>query len=308
LPPKKADTIGIDMNQTILRESVMEAPVKKGNLWRVIVAKPGKGSSGTYSAEVFKRDAAKMLPPGAQAFINHDEARKPTDMIGVYEKGGSWDDDLQAVVSDLRVFEHWGSFVEEVGPHCGISLYALGEQDDEGNVTAFVEDVYNGADLVARPGLVGSGIAEKLYESALAASAKSSAELSAQERKETMEMDEKAIEAINALTAQVSALVSSSTAKVEAEAQHEADEKAVEEALATRMASIEAIEAAREELLPSQVKHLMAEAKTGKDVAPLIEAAKEVAAEAKASVESGPVGRVLGEAKTVSYEIGGWSK
>ncbi|MCK9599210.1 MAG: hypothetical protein M0R06_09230, partial [Sphaerochaeta sp.] len=86
--------------------------------------------------------------------------------------------------------------------------------------------------------------------------------------------------------------------------QREADEKAVEEAVATRMASIEAIEAARENLLPSQVKHLMAEAKAGTDVAPLIKAAEEVATEAKAAVETGAVGRVLGESQ--EFRVGSW--
>lgn len=289
------------MTQTILRESVMEAPVKKGNRWRVIVAKPGTGSSGKYSPEVLERDAQKMLPAGAQSFFTHDEKRDPRDMVGVYPEGGFWSKEDQAVVAELDVFEPWKSLVEQLAPHVGMSLYALGEKDDDDNVTQFFEDPYNGADIVSRPGLKGSGFDQKLYEEARAASEKPSAESSALIGKETMEMDEKVIEALDRLTTQVSALVSASNAKVEEDAQRKADEDAVEKAVAERMASIEAIEAAREVLLPSQVKHLMAEAKTGKDIAPLIEAAKEVATEAKASVESGPTGRVFGEAAETKY-------
>lgn len=277
-----------------LRESVAEAPVKTGNRWRVVVARPGQGSSGKYSAEVFRRDAHKMLPKGAQAFINHDESRNPKDMIGVYPDGGRFDEAEGVVVADLEVFSHWKEFVEEVGPHCGISLYAMGEIDEDGNVISFTEDRYNGADLVARPGLEGSGLAEKLYEAARLASEEPSAEPSAQERKE-QEMDEKAIEAINALTAQVSALVSANTTKAEENAQVEANENAIKEAVDAYAAKVEAIEAARESLLPSQVQHLMAEAKAGKDVAPLIEQAKAVTAEAKQVLtESAGAGRTLG--------------
>ena len=70
------------MNVKRIHESVAEAPVKSGNRWRVIVARPGVGSSGKYSEEVFKRDAAKIVPPNAQAYVNHDVKRDPREMIG----------------------------------------------------------------------------------------------------------------------------------------------------------------------------------------------------------------------------------
>ena len=89
-----------------IRESVSEAPVKKGNRWRVIVARPGKGSSGTYSEDLFRRDAAKLIPAGAQSFINHGE-RDPEKMIGVFPDGGYFDESEKAVVADLEVFPHW---------------------------------------------------------------------------------------------------------------------------------------------------------------------------------------------------------
>lgn len=284
--------------QTILRESVTEPPVKRGNRWRVIVARPGKGSSGTYSAEVFRRDAHKIVPSGAQSYINHDPDRNPKDMIGFYPEAARWDEDAQAVVAEMEVFSHWEGFVSEVGPHCGISLYALGEIDEDGNVLSFMEDKFNGADLVARPGLEGSGLAEKLYEAAKQASVnKPGVEPSAQEGKDT-EMDEKVLEAIAALQTDISALKSAQTAKAEENAQAEADEVAVKEAVAEYAAKVEAIEAARESLLPSQVKHLMAEAKDGREVAPLIETYKAQVVEAKevlTAQESG-AGRLMGGA------------
>lgn len=266
--------------QLTLRESISEAPVKKGNRWRVVVARPGQGSSGFYSEELFRRDAHKIVSAGAQSFINHDDARNPKDMIGVFPEAAHWDESEKAVIAELEVFSHWSAFVEEVGPHCGISLYALGEADAEGNVTAITEDRLNGADLVSRPGLIGSGLAEKLYESAQQAVENTPAK-SAAERKDN-EMEEKVVEALAALTAQVSALVADKeSAKVE-KAQVEADATAVAEALDAYEASVKAIDEA--DLLAPQREALLSAAKRGEDITSAIESAKAVKEAAEAAV------------------------
>lgn len=290
------------MTETILRESVTEAPVKSGNRWRVIVAKPGQGSSGHYSEDVFRRDAAKIIQPGAQSFINHDDSRNPKDMIGVFPEAAYWDETEKAVVAELQVFSHWEAFVNEVGPHCGISLYAMGEQDDEGNVTAFIEDRLNGADLVARPGLVGSGLAEKLYESAKAlAVTKTSDTVSLDEnRKEIME------EKLDKLIELMTSLVAEKAVKADEAAQVEADTRAVEAAVAAFEAAVVQIDSA--DLLPSQVESLRQAAKSGQDVAPLIEAAKKVKEDALAAVrtaEGAVAGRDFGGDKVTRF--GAWS-
>ena len=288
------------MTEKILRESVTEPPVKTGKRWRVIVARPGQGSSGNYSEEVFRRDAHKIIAPGGQAFINHDDSRNPKDMLGVYPEGSFWSEEDKAVVSELSVFSHWEAFVDEVGPHCGISLYALGEQDDQGNVTAFIEDRLNGADLVARPGLVGSGLAEKLYESAIAGSGKTTT--TAVEERERNKMDEKVVEALEALTAQVASLVTDRKESVAAEAQTEADATAIAEALASFKAAVKAVDEA--ELLDVQRESILAAAERGDDVAPLIEQAVAIKKAAEESVtarlgESAP-GREFGARKVES--------
>ena len=286
--------------EKILRESVTEPPVKTGKRWRVIVARPGQGSSGNYSEELFRRDAHKIIAPGGQAFINHDDSRNPKDMLGVYPEGSFWSEEDKAVVSELSVFSHWEAFVDEVGPHCGISLYALGEQDDQGNVTAFIEDRLNGADLVARPGLVGSGLAEKLYESAIAGSGKTTT--TAVEGKERNKMDEKVVEALEALTAQVASLVTDRKKSEAAEAQTEADATAIAEALASFKAAVKAVDEA--ELLDVQRESILAAAERGDDVAPLIEQAVAIKKAAEESVtarlgESAP-GREFGARKVES--------
>ena len=283
-----------------LKESTAEAPVKKGKRWRVIVARPGKGSSGTYSEEMFRRDAENIIAPGGQSFINHDDTRNPKDMIGVYPEGSFWSEEDNAVVSELEVFSHWEKFVEEVGPHCGISLYALGEADEDGNVTKIIPDRLNGADLVARPGLIGSGLAEKLYESAISHSDERTAEVAGENRKKNMEKE--ILDALNGVKDALNALTSdkaekaTATAKVEADA--EAAKIAAEQAVQAYSAAVEAVDAA--DLFESQRKSILAAAAKGEDVSELISEAKAVKEEAvKAVKESASQddahGVVLGE-------------
>lgn len=279
---------------TILRESITDAPTRNGNRWRVIVARPGKGTSGTYSEELFRRDGHKIISKGGQAFINHDDSRNPKDMIGIYPEGSFWSEEDKAVVSELETFTHWTDFVNEVGPHCGMSLYALGEQDESGNITEIFEDRLNGCDLVARPGLVGSGLAEKLYESAKAQDSEETTTTAVEERKDD-NMDEKVMEALAAIQTALASLVSERKSESDKDAQHEADAKAVEAAVAAYDAAVKAIDEA--ELLAPQVEALRARAIKGEEVAPLIEEAKAIrsAALEAAKTSDAPNGRVLGE-------------
>lgn len=292
------------MSNTLhLKESTAEAPVKKGKRWRVIVARPGKGSSGTYSEELFRRDAHKIIAPGAQSFINHDSTRNPKDMIGIFPEAAYFDEGEKAVVAELEVFSHWEKFVDEVGPHCGISLYALGEADEDGNVTAIVEDRLNGADLVSRPGLVGSGLAEKLYESAIAHSEEKPSVTVAQESNGDELMEEK----LDKLIDLMSSLVSEKKTEDSAKAQVEADEAVAEARVESFAAAVKAVDEA--DLFDSQRETILEAAKKGADVSALIESAKTVKAEALEAVkesaeQDGTVGVVLGESAT---KFGAWA-
>lgn len=291
------------MTKIELRESTQAAPVKSGNRWRVIVARPGVGSSGTYSEELFRRDAEKIIAPGGQMFINHDISRNPKDMLGTYPQGSYWDEDEKVVVAEAEIFSHWKDFVEEVGPHCGVSLFAMGESDEDGNITAIIEDPLNGADLVARPGLKGSGLAEKLYESAIKHdSGKPSATVAQEDGRNNMEKVEKAL-------ADLTDLVKTLVAKEETAKAHEAQVKADEaEAVARVEAFATAVEALdKAELLDVQRAEILEAAKKGADVAPLIESAikvRDAALEAvKAKDADSGQGRIIGEAAST---FGAW--
>lgn len=280
------------MTEINLRESVAEAPVKKGDRYRVIIARPGQGSSGYYSEELFRRDAQKLIPPGAQAFINHGE-RDPEKMVGIYPDGGYFDEDDKAVVGDLQVFKHWESWMAEVAPHVGVSLYALGNADEEGQVTEILEDPYNGADIVARPGLKGSKI-DKLYESAVAHSEEKPSVTVAQESNGDELMEEK----LDKLIDLMSSLVAEKKTEDSAKAQVEADEAVAEARVESFAAAVKAVDEA--DLFDSQRETILEAAKKGADVSALIESAKTVKAEALEAVkesaeQDGTPGVILGE-------------
>lgn len=292
------------MTKTItLQETTAAPPVKKGNRWRVIAARPGQGSSGFYSEDLLREQGPAAFEKNAQSFINHDVSRNPKDLIGIFPEGFYFDEDEKALVGELQVFSHWVDFVEEVAPHVGMSLFAAGEVDEDGNVVRLIPDRQNGVDLVSRPGLIGSGIAEKLYESAVHASSNEPGVNAAREGKETMELEkqvEELTKTVGDLAEHVKSLVSTQVAEAEQTAQVEADEAAVAEALDAFESRVAAINA-EESLLPSQRKALIAEAKRGADVEPLIAEAKAIVEEARAgfaasSEDEGIVhGRVLGE-------------
>ena len=298
------------MNPTRLHESVAEAPVKNGDTYRVVVARPGQGSSGFYSEDLFRRDAHKIIAPGGQAFIGHNEDRSVKDLIGVYPNGSRWDEDEKAVVSELKVFKHWQEFVNEVFEHVGVSLYALGEADTDGNVTAFIEDAYNGADLVARPGLAGSrieGLAEQLYEAAKALSSVEKPGVTSAQEIGKLSMEKDVEERFTALEALLQTLVAKEQDSKAEAAQAEADKDAGRKAVEAYDAAVIAIDAA--DLPEKVVESLRAQAKEGKDVTALIEQAvaiKEASEEAITARlgESAP-GREFGGDKVTKF--GAWS-
>lgn len=287
------------MTITYFTEAVSEAPVKKGNgRWLVAIATPGQGSSGHYSEDMLKEYGPVAFPAGAKSFINHDSTRNPKDMIGTYPDGAFWDDDRKQLMGELEVFTHWDSFVSEVGPHCGISIYMAGESDEDGNVTKLIEDRQNGADLVSYPGLVGSGLVEML-ESARAGSETPPAN-SAEDTNDGKDATRMTDEQFTELKSMFADAIATKTAEAQVTAQVEADEAAVAEAVEAFEAASELIDTA--DLTSAQKKALRAEAKKGSDVAPLIEAA--VALKAEILQESGAevvAGRVVRAESNASF-------
>ena len=296
----------------LLKESGASALAKSGSRWRATLAVAGQGSSGFYTEEVLREFGPSALAPGAHAYVGHpteqNPGRNPKDLIGTYPDGATYEEGV-GLVGELDVLPHWADFVEAVAPHTGLSIYMMGEQDADGNVTSLLPDRQNAVDLVSYAGLEGSGLATKLYESAHAASEQNTGVTSAQDQKEG-KMDKEILEAVQALASAFTTFVTESkaaaTSVVKAEADADAVEKAVESAVDAYSEKVTAINGA--DLLPSQVESLLADAKLGKDVAPLIESAKKIVTEAKGFVsEQAGFGRVVeGAGATADYSVEGW--
>ena len=286
------------MSVAQLVEATASTLSKKGNRWKVVLAKGGQqGSSGYYSEDVLREDGPAALPAGSKAFINHDPKRDPRDMFGFYPEGASYEEGV-GLVAELEVFPHYKELVEHIAPHAGLSIYMMGEKDEDDNITRLLFDRTNSVDLVSFAGLEGSGITEKLYESARAASSKPGATAAPGEMEINMEIKDLVI-AVEALTKSLALVVdfiaeqrtAADAAVAEAEAKAATAEQEKDAAIESYSAAVKAVAEAK--LLPSQESEILAAAKAGQDIAPLVESAKKVIEEAKSAVAEKVDGYVI---------------
>ena len=294
------------MTVKFFTEAISEAPVKRDNgRWLVAIATPGQGSSGYYSEDMLKEYGPVAFPAGAKSFINHEGTRNPKDMIGTYPEGAYWDDERKQLMGELETFSHWKAFVEEVGPHCGMSIYMAGESDKDGNVTKLIENRQNGADLVSYPGLEGSGLVEML-ESARSVASENPPVALAEETPEGKDATRMTEEQFNELKTLLTAAIATKTAEAQETAQVDADETLAAERVDAFESAVEAIDAA--DLTAAQKKALRAEAKKGVDVSALIEAQVALKAEIlqESAVEAPAGGRVITAGETFTTK-GLWS-
>ena len=298
---------------TLIQEQSAKLVERAGSRWLVNVITPGPGSSGFYAEDILARDAAAAFPAGTKMWFKHpsfDEGpgdRDPRDQWGVMEEDARWDESRGAVVSTVRVLDHWASIVNSLGEQADLSIYAWAEADDQGNITALLPHRTNSVDIVSYPGRPGSGLQQQI-EAAREAAPKPTVEASAEE-KEDAAMDEKDIAAIAGAVSTAIAetfkpvldFVNESTAKAGAEAQAKVDAEALdaatEKARNEFAAAVEKIDAA--DLLEPIAESLKAKAKSGAEISEseITEAVKQSkalveAAEARAGVARGGYGTV----------------
>lgn len=298
-----------------LVETASSALTKSGGRWRVVVAKPGQGTSGYYSESVLRDYGPAALPAGSKSYINHDPKRDPRDLLGFFPDGAVYEEGT-GLVAELEVLPHYRELVEAVAPHTGMSLYMMGEADEDDNIVSLLPNRINSCDLVGYPGLEGSGVVEKLYEAARMAAPNEPAVIVAEEKETSMdEKDIKAVaaataaavaESIKPLVAFISETATKQTQEVQAQADADAVASAVESALAGYQEKVDAIDAA--ELLETQAARIKAEALKGADVTSLIESAKADKEAARvAFAESGNGGGYVAADDTAKYEFPkGW--
>lgn len=275
--------------------------------WSAVFLTEGQGSSGNWLRETIERDGPAALPKGSRCFVTHNRLENgepdPFRMWGVLAEDARYDGDGK-LVGEIDILPSWIDRVEEVAPHTALSVYLMGESDENGDVTQIFQDVQNGVDMVVHPGREGSSLVEKLYESATGHSEDRPGARQAEHKENKLEKEE--FEAvIKPLADAVAALVAKDEAGKAAEAQAKADEAAVTSAVEAYDAKVKAI--AEAGLPEVQAESLRAAAKAGQDVAPLIEAAKTlkaaIEADLKESANDDGAGRILGEAAT---KFGAW--
>lgn len=280
------------MKPKLLIESAQTATKTANGRYRAILAVPGKGSSGTYSAAVLERYGPTAFPPGMKAYINHDDKRDARDLLGFYPEGARWDPEEGkegALVSELEPLPSKADFVEEVAPHVALSLFAMGKDDGRGNITELIAHRMNGVDMVGYGGLEGSQLGSKISEEAISLLQERAAASADHERKEESmtpeEMKALLAEALKPVAASVEKLEAAEAARVaaaEAATKGTEDKPTVEEGIAEYAKAAELVREAK--LFPKQEAAILGAAAKGEDITKLLEDAKAVRDEATTAI------------------------
>lgn len=304
------------MSSKLLSESPPSTLARSGSLWSATLLTPGKGSSGFYSEAMLEANAAAAFPKGTKHWFGHPEdpaaQRDPRDQWGVLTEDASYEPG-KGIVGKIQVLPHWQTVVESLAEagQADLSIWAMGEADDSGNVTALLPDRQNSVDLVGYPGRPGSALTSQMLESARALGASPRTEASGGHPKEgSMEIAE-LVEAVKANTTAITALVAEQKAATDAAKKSEATAadtaSAIESALARYNVQAKAIDDAK--LFESQVTDLKARALKGEDVTALIESAKTIVAEATQHVTATVTrsgGQILSAESVTGFGVRTW--
>lgn len=169
------------MSKLLVESTAVPQATQRPGVWRAVLLTPGKGSSGTYSESMLREFGNVALRKGAKSFVTHNRLENgepdPFQMWGFLTEDAHYEDGV-GLVGDIEVLPSWRDRVEEVAPHTALSVYVAGEVDENGNVVELYDDPQNGVDMVVYPGRPGSGLVEKLYETAVKDSANADSGLS----------------------------------------------------------------------------------------------------------------------------------
>lgn len=161
----------VSMSKLLVESTAIPVATGKDGRWRAVLLTPGKGSSGTHVEETIRSSGARALRKGAKSFVTHNRLENgepdPFAMWGFLAEDSHYEDGI-GLVGEIEVLPSYRDKIAEVAPHTALSVFVMGNVDDKGVVTEYLEDPQNGADLVVYPGRPGSGLVEKLYEAAKA--------------------------------------------------------------------------------------------------------------------------------------------
>jgi hypothetical protein len=114
-----------------------KAVAKDGGL-KIKLIQAGQGSSGYYPAETLKRDGPKVFTSGLHMHLDHpsvsEEADRPersvTTLAGTLTSDARWEEQGPAgpgLYADAKVRSDLAPLIEELAPHIGVSIRALGK-------------------------------------------------------------------------------------------------------------------------------------------------------------------------------------
>lgn len=132
-----------------------EKAVTKDGSIRIKVIQAGQGSSGFYPVDVLKRDGPTAFTKGLHMHLDHPSASEESDrpersvatLAGTLTSDARWDEHGAAgpgLYADAKVRSDLAPLIEELAPHIGVSIRALGKagtRDIDGKKTRTIESI-----------------------------------------------------------------------------------------------------------------------------------------------------------------------
>lgn len=306
------------MTRRYVQESVKLAPKKADGTYPIVIITEGEGSSGVYRDHLFAEGASEHVFENVPSFLDHPIDPSKPHMRSVNSIGGrvsgvhvGEDGGKRALLGNFKPRKEYTEFVEEFADVLGISIFcgADGELLEDGrlDVSEFNgSDPYRSVDIVVAAGRGGRfkraeeslrviesslGLAGGTKPGATAAPGEKESNMEIKDLAERFDAFAKTLEPVVAFVAEQKAAADAAVAEAEAKATAATEEK--DAAIESYAAAVKAVSEAK--LLPSQKDEILAAAKAGKDVAPLIESAKKVAVEAQEAIAGELPGFVISE-------------
>lgn len=150
---------------------LLEKAVKKDGTIALRIIAPGQGSSGYYPSDVLKRDGPRVFTSGLHMHLDHpsisEESDRPersvTTLAGTLTSDARWDENGAAgpgLYADAKVRRDLAPLIEELAPHIGVSIRALGKagmREVDGKKVRSIEAIEQAksVDFVTVPGAGG---------------------------------------------------------------------------------------------------------------------------------------------------------
>ena len=289
------------VTRTTEKRSLFEAgaivgeSASENGTWKVRIINEGKGSSGTWPAETLEKYHHAF--DDRLSFTNHPsgwegpQSRDFTMLAGEI-KGATWiekdDRGLTAVYGNFLPDAEHKEKLERYRHKLGLSVFieGAGYVDDNGEfVVDWLDehDDYASVDVVLAAGRGGrfEESMKKMYAQRSAESASANPAGEKNEPKGLLRMEQDVKDRFDKIEAALDVIAGSHAQEAQATADEQAIESAVAAATTSIKAQVEAVEAAKADLLPSQYSALLEGAWAGKDVADGIASGKKIAVEAK---------------------------